>query len=159
MEVLHSRHAGDCKRKPFKSRVADIISPLAAIFGGQETARAFATRIAHTRNYLVHYNPAKRDQAVPMSDLPAFISRTEALCELHLLKCIGLPIAEIEGLIARKPRAKGEGRVRLNRLGKPRLMSRAEGSTRHSSEASLLHFRLVPDPDVVFRRLRPFRVA
>ncbi len=100
LEVLHSRTHLDDGKKKLCTRVAEIVAPFNRLFGGEEASRDFARKVAVTRNYLVHYNPAKEAEAVDLDSLPAFSRRLEVLCQLHLLKRIGMSVAEIERIVA-----------------------------------------------------------
>ena len=74
-----------------RSRISQMITPFDDLFGTKSTRATFVNQVVTTRNYLTHYDPGIRDQAVTEpQELLQLCSRLEALVQLHLLRLLGI---------------------------------------------------------------------
>jgi len=66
-------------------RIKELLEPFGNLFGEPDLQALFVTRVADTRNYLTHYDPALRSRAVEPSKLLPYQYRLQVLFILHCL--------------------------------------------------------------------------
>jgi hypothetical protein len=80
-------------------RITELLRPFDNLFGEPEQQRFFVERVADTRNYLTHYDPALKSRAVEPARLLPYQSRLQVLFILHCLLELGFSAADARQII------------------------------------------------------------
>ena len=96
-----------------RERVERIVEPFACLLGDEDECRAFAGKVASTRNYLTHFSKGNEKRAASGEELWYLHRKLEALFQMHLMRRIGFDDKSIE-FMAR------ENDVLRAKLGLPR---------------------------------------
>ncbi len=74
-----------------RKRLQKMIEPFNDLFGSKKDRNLFIEQFVNTRNYLTHYDKSLENLVVKGEDLLNLGRKSEALLQLHLLKCIEFP--------------------------------------------------------------------
>lgn len=80
-------------------RIKELLQPFGNLFGESDLQVSFVTRVADTRNYLTHYDPALRSRAVEPSRLLPYLYRLQALFILNSLVELGFSASAARKII------------------------------------------------------------
>ena len=85
-------------------RIRQMITPFNDLFGNESARRKFTNQVVKTRNYLTHYDPRIKNEAVTEpQELLQLHSKLEALVQLHLLQLLGIEDDHIRAMATRYP--------------------------------------------------------
>ena len=85
-------------------RIRQMIAPFKDLFGNDSARSKFTNQVVKTRNYLTHYDPRIKNEAVTEpQELLQLHSKLEALVQLHLLQLLGIEHDHIRDMATRYP--------------------------------------------------------
>ena len=85
-------------------RIRQMITPFKDLFGNESARSKFTNQVVKTRNYLTHYDPRIKNEAVTEpQELLQLHSKLEALVQLHLLQLLGIDDDHIIAMGTRYP--------------------------------------------------------
>ena len=85
-------------------RIRQMIAPFKDLFGNESARSKFTNQVVKTRNYLTHYDPRIKNEAVTEpQELLQLHSKLEALVQLHLLQLLGIDDNHIRAMASQYP--------------------------------------------------------
>ena len=90
---------GNANQLTLRERIAGMCEPFSDLLGGEESCKAFAAKVANTRNYLTHYGSRLENKAASEAELWNLRRKLEGLWQLHLLKLIGVHAESIRSIV------------------------------------------------------------